>query len=321
MELSIVVATYNVAPYLNELLAALIKCDAQIIVVDDGSTDETFDVCQRYEAIIEYVHVENGGLGRARNIGMRYVSGDYVWFVDGDDLINVQNVLEIKRRIAGSPDLVIFGWQTITNDGVFVGNGRDMSQTSPFTTAVWNKCFKISWLREHEFEFPEGVLFEDMAFAFETFNMARDIQRIPIIGYYYRQRAGSITLGETVDQHRIAALEHLNNSIQKYSDWQDNTKLYQMVMGNWWYHVRQMSQFDDQLFDWYREWKLDFRQFTDLSYQMNWVKRKLLLWAIQHKNTDMISDLAKHNNKAVLKDMENILMHVVLGRLKNNCNN
>lgn len=313
MKLSIIVLAYNVAPYLNKLLIELVKLNAEIIVIDDGSTDDTKAVGQSYGPKVNVISVENGGLGRARNIGLSYATGDYIWFVDGDDLINVKNMLAINHEMTGNPDLVVFGWQVMNEQGQHTGSGRDLSEESPYTTAVWNKYFKTSWLKEKNIKFPEGVLFEDMPFAFETFNASRDIQRIPMIGYYYRQRSGSITLSESGDQKRLVALEQLNNAIDKYSGWQVNTKLYQMVMGNWWYHVRQISQLDDQLLAWYRDWQLDFHQFTDLSYQMNWAKRKLLIYAIQHKNTDLISDLAKRNNKAVLRDMRNILMRVVFG--------
>lgn len=313
MKLSIVVAAYDVAPYLKRLLPELVKLDAEIIVIDDGSTDDTKAVGQSYGPKVNVISVENGGLGRARNIGLSYATGDYIWFVDGDDLINVKNMMTINCEMTGNPDLVVFGWRVMNEQGQLTGDGRDLSEKSPYTTAVWNKYFKTSWLKEQNIKFPEGVLFEDMPFAFETFNTARSIQRVPMIGYYYRKRTGSITLSESGDQKRLAALERLNNAINRYSGWQINTNLYQMVMGNWWYHVQQMSQLDDQLFDWYYEWQLDFHQFTDLSYQMNWVKRKLLIYAIQYKNTDLISDLAKHNNKAVLRDIKNILMRVVLG--------
>lgn len=312
MKLSIVVAAYNVAPYLNRLLIELVKLNAEIIVIDDGSTDGTKAVGQSYGPKVNVISVENGGLGRARNIGLSYATGDYIWFVDGDDLINVKNMMTINCEITENPDLVVFGWQVMNDRGQPTGNGRDLSEKSPYTTAVWNKYFKTSWLKEQNIKFPEGVLFEDMPFSFETFHTARSIQRVPMIGYYYRQRPGSITLSESGDQKRLVALEQLNNVISKYSGWQANAKLYQMVMGNWWYHVQQMSQLNDQLFAWYREWQLDFQQFTDLSYQMNWAKQKLLIYAIHHKNTDLISDLAKRNNKAVLRDMKNILMRVVL---------
>ena len=92
-KISIIVPVYNVASYLDRCLESLIGQtlkDIDIIIVDDGSTDESYSICERYAASdsrIQLVHKTNGGSSSARNVGLTYVKSDYVAFVDSDDLL------------------------------------------------------------------------------------------------------------------------------------------------------------------------------------------------------------------------------------------
>ncbi len=98
MKLSYVVPVYNVAPYLRKCVESLIHQDFsgyEIILIDDGSTDESGKICDEYVSIdnrwiddrytIRVIHQKNGGLSAARNAGVREAKGEYVCFVDSDD--------------------------------------------------------------------------------------------------------------------------------------------------------------------------------------------------------------------------------------------
>lgn len=102
---SIVVPVYNVAEYLNDCVQSLIGQsyhDLQIILVDDGSIDNSLDICKKWKKIdkrIEIFHQENKGLCSARNIGISYAKGEYLCFVDSDDCLHSQFV-EIMVEVA-----------------------------------------------------------------------------------------------------------------------------------------------------------------------------------------------------------------------------
>ena len=107
MKVSIIVAIYNIEPYLEKCLQSLLKCSpriTEIICVDDGSTDNCYSIICKYKEIdsrIIAIHKENGGLSSARNTGMQVASGDFLIFVDGDDYINADVLNALLNKYVG----------------------------------------------------------------------------------------------------------------------------------------------------------------------------------------------------------------------------
>lgn len=101
-EVSIIIPVYNVAKYLHRCLDSIVNQtfkDIEIVIVDDGSTDESLRVCEEYKYIdnrILLIHKDNGGLSSARNKGLEYVSSKYVIFVDSDDYIHKDMVTIVR---------------------------------------------------------------------------------------------------------------------------------------------------------------------------------------------------------------------------------
>ena len=114
--LTVIVPVYNVAPYLNECIDSICKQsyrNLQIVLVDDGSTDGSSDICdawQRRDNRIEVIHKENGGLPSARKAGLSLAQGDYVAFVDGDDWLEL-NCFELLCGLVSkyNADIIAFG--------------------------------------------------------------------------------------------------------------------------------------------------------------------------------------------------------------------
>jgi glycosyltransferase involved in cell wall biosynthesis len=89
-KVSVIIPTYNSAPYLPEALESVLSQsyqDFEIILVDDGSTDNTKEIIQPYQSILKYLYQENKGPGSARNLGLRFARGDYLVFLDADDVL------------------------------------------------------------------------------------------------------------------------------------------------------------------------------------------------------------------------------------------
>lgn len=121
MLLSIVIPVYNLERYIGRCLESCLdqfSCEGnkyEIICVDDGSKDNSASIIKRYsehDARIKYIYKKNGGVSSARNLGLTKASGEYVWFVDGDDWIRKDSIIVIENILASiseKTDSVLFG--------------------------------------------------------------------------------------------------------------------------------------------------------------------------------------------------------------------
>ena len=126
MKISYIVTVFNLDKYVDECLQSVIKnCqnDCEIIVVDDGSTDETGKICDNYSTTYDFVHVvhqENGGLANARNIGTRLANGEWLCFIDGDDYLLEDLTKTAREYLREDLDIVFFDNVSGKNSGEFV---------------------------------------------------------------------------------------------------------------------------------------------------------------------------------------------------------
>lgn len=210
-KLSIVVPVYNVEKYLKRCIESLIAQtfnDYEIILVDDGSTDKSGEICDKFSKLYEkitVIHKENGGLSSARNAGIDIATGEYIGFVDSDDWIepdmydNLYNVAE-KYRL----DMALCGVELDFEDGsskiyYSIENFkilnkeealRDIFVNSLFFEEAWNKIY-----RRHIFDtirYPDGKIHEDTYIICKILDKCNKIGYIPNISYHYFQRSDSI---------------------------------------------------------------------------------------------------------------------------------
>lgn len=123
--ISVVVPVYNVEAYLERCICSLTgqSCpNLEIILVDDGSTDGSFSICQQYagrDSRIKLIHKENGGLASARNAGMEAATGEYLGFVDSDDWVSPDTYQKMADLIElHHPDVIRFGYQKVADGRV-----------------------------------------------------------------------------------------------------------------------------------------------------------------------------------------------------------
>ena len=123
--LSIIVPVYNVEKYLNQCIDSIIdggfneKC--QLILVDDGSTDHSGSICDDYKATnIVVIHKKNGGLASARNTGIKYASGKYIAFIDSDDYVARNSIVNVLNEIRKEDGIDVYFMQ---GDKVYI-NGK-----------------------------------------------------------------------------------------------------------------------------------------------------------------------------------------------------
>jgi len=213
--LSVIVPVYGVEEWLPEFLDSLVAQsfeDWQAIVVIDGSPDGCEDIAREYAARDPRigVHVfENGGLGRARNRGLRLAESEYVIFPDSDDILEPECfAVLMDSALRSGADIVTAPSTDFYPDGT---ERRYWAHSSPlFDSArhgltladeprliwdhtAWNKVFRRELLVSHGLDYPEDTLCEDVAHSSRAYSLAGSVDVVPRVIYRHRRREGAIT--------------------------------------------------------------------------------------------------------------------------------
>lgn len=246
MLISVVVPIYNVEKYLENAVKSLLAqtlTDIEVILVDDGSTDDSGKIADKLGELdnrIKVVHKENGGAPSARNQGMQVSSGKYLYFMDPDDLMKpkmLENLyLKAERDKA---QMVISGFtnQYFENDRNFqtlvkpeektYANQKEFRKyayryfNDTLIAVPWNKLYLASYLKGKNIKFPE-VKWDDLHFNMEVI---RDIERVSVISntdyQFLRSRPGSETT--TVFNKKLIDIrkQQFEHVLDVYSYWKD----------------------------------------------------------------------------------------------------
>lgn len=228
MRFSVIVPVYNVEDYLEACVASVIAqtCrDYELILVDDGSTDQSGAMCDRLaqQYHCRVIHQENGGLGAARNTGIEAAQGDYLVFLDSDDFLSpdaLQGLSEEMDRV--DADIYAFGFVTSDGSRDLAAFVDDLPYHQPLTLAACpqlilaqpNACCKVvrrSLFLSSGVRFPSRVWYEDIRTTPKLSALAQAIDALPNTWYHYVQREGSITRNTNLDRNReiIDAFEDL----------------------------------------------------------------------------------------------------------------
>ena len=209
-KISVVIPIYNVAPYLKECLDSVINQtyqNLQIILVNDGSTDESEKIAMDYlnDPRVELITTDNGGLSRARNIGLEKAIGEYIYFIDSDDYIDLGFIKEMIN-IALEYDVEFVCNEQIVYVGKFLGRKKINKEAKILTPnsrnmsiggSIWRCLFAKSLIDRSGVKFLEGKTHEDEGFLYMIFPFAKKFALYCGKPYYYRQRTGSI-----MDRHK-----------------------------------------------------------------------------------------------------------------------
>lgn len=230
--ISVVVPVYNVAGYLDDCLTSVCGQSydkLQIILVDDGSTDDSGDECARCasrDPRVEVIHTANSGLSAARNAGMRLVDGDYVIFVDSDDVLGHCHIENLFYAVSRTKDplnsVAVTSFTSIGDEHRVVGQYCEnavttlvsLSASQAISTSVtlgerfaayaWGKLYPRALFPI--LKYPVGRYYEDQFVTYKIFLAAADIVYEDADDYLYRRgRLGSITLGS-----RVRELDYLD---------------------------------------------------------------------------------------------------------------
>lgn len=218
---SIVIPVYNVEKYLEQCLDSVLKqnmLNIEVICVNDGSTDNSGDILERYkknDSRIKVISQENEGLSSARNTGINHATYEYILFLDSDDMLCENALLTIIESLSQTKVDVLFYdamciYETkeleLTRNKdayymrkkVYKGPVKlrtmfcDMVENDDFVIAAWNFCIKREWLENNELYFEKGRIYEDFPFLLKMFFLDGLSSHINQQLIKYRVRAGSI---------------------------------------------------------------------------------------------------------------------------------
>ena len=241
--ISVVVAFFNNEDDLGDCLdsiAAQTHPDLEVIMVDDGSSDHSAEIARAKAAAdprFTLLQPEHGGPGGARNRGVERARGEYLAFVDGDDVLpaNAYELLLHALERSGS-DFVSGAVYRVGPKGITPSalhslalkgrqTGTHVTRTPRllYDVSVWNKLFRRSFWDQHQLSYPEGVVWEDLRLMTKAHVLARAVDVIPDIVYYWRERAQgglSITQSRTSVANlrdRMTAMNDIDQFIAAHS--------------------------------------------------------------------------------------------------------
>lgn len=225
IKVSFIVAVYNVEKYLDRCIQSIqtqLYQDIEIILVNDGSTDRSLEICNSYaqkDNRIKVLNQDNQGPASARNKALHVATGEWIGFVDGDDFVDPRICTNVVEYFNENYDFIIFSYADYEKGAIHkVDHARDkiefeknhfgilqqatlndigrykynLRMVNP--VGLWNKFYKRKFIEEHKIAFDPDILkLEDIAFNFMVYEYANRALYIPDVGYYYCYNPDSVT--------------------------------------------------------------------------------------------------------------------------------
>jgi len=215
---TIIVPAYNAADYLPGCMSSIVRqtyANLEVLVVDDGSTDGSPAICDAWEhkdPRIHAIHQSNAGVSAARNTGLDHATGEYIMFIDSDDMIEPNTVEIMLNRATRNRSQIVFcanwdghmtqnGWEPICHNTYydfststseeFIG-WFDKLADAMYIFAPWGKLFERAFIEQCGARFPVGVIVgEDSMFNFQLYAGAERVSCVPHALYRYIIRSAS----------------------------------------------------------------------------------------------------------------------------------
>ena len=272
VKVSIGIPVYNVAKYLRQCLDSIVKqtfTDFEVIMTDDGSNDDSFNICQEYvakDSRFKLIHQENKGAAEARNTCLKHMKGKYVTWVDSDDIINPDYLEKLMTTILETQsDIVQCMFYGIENDQQVyyvlpqLANGVKRIELSR-DELLWNTwtdkyyitimCASLVDRRLYQgFYLSQGILYEDIGNKFKLYFRANKMIIISDALYGYRKRGNSI-MGKTRSEIDNFKENYLYN-LEKYVYYlelanMDNNRVHRIYLEIMEF-LKNSTRFDDQV--------------------------------------------------------------------------
>lgn len=243
MVFSIIVPIYNVEKYLDKCITSIISQSykhIEIILVNDGSTDGSLEICKNYKTKdnrISLLNKKNGGLSSARNYGLKFANGDYITFLDSDDFIdsgyfedayqclNETNIdllvygyyrdLEENDKIISSIENRVAKNELITNIEKIASAMMNLKENNIADTSC-TKFYRRELISKYDVTFPEGEIFEDTEFNFNLLNHTKTVLLRNKSFLHYIKRKNIKTITNTFNEYKLKYLLSRCMTMNKY---------------------------------------------------------------------------------------------------------
>lgn len=233
-KICIIVPVYNVERYVEKCIASILAqsyTNIEVIIVDDGSTDNSLGLCiecSKQDKRVKVVSKKNGGLSDARNYGMQFCTCELITFIDSDDFVSrnyVKNLYELMQKYQA--DIACTNYirfydncdvATVNKkifEKVFDSQGaiKDVLYQKNIANSAWGKIYKFSLFED--IIFPKGRLCEDLGTFYKLFRKASIIVYSSIQDYYYLQRKTSI-MGSEFTENKLDSLYFANEIYNEF---------------------------------------------------------------------------------------------------------
>ncbi|MBQ9025051.1 MAG: glycosyltransferase [Methanobrevibacter sp.] len=237
VKVSVIIPVYNVEKYLKKCLDSVINQtleDIEIICVDDGSTDNSLAILNEYkksDGRIQLIRQENQGHSGATNTGLKYVTGDYIFFVDSDDWIELTALEKLyNNAIENDSDLVLYDaiehfpsndrirnyylLNDLRNEVFDYKSEKKLVINSYYVQ--WSKLYKTSFFKKHNLKLPNFLLFEDIGLNVAAISLAERITYLPEILYHYNRLNESSMQNTKIEDKRSNIIFDVINYVEKF---------------------------------------------------------------------------------------------------------
>ena len=231
MMISIVIPVYNAQQTIGCTVDSILSqkdVDIEIIIIDDGSSDNSGEICKRFSLIderVHYVHTENRGVSEARNEGIKLSKGEWISFVDSDDQLLPNAYNSIKENLQEDVELIVFGYIKKTNSAIvapsehkkyyynsqMISNDFGYLFTHGFFHPVWNKIYKKECIT-HTFDCKRS-LGEDILFNLDYLKHINKIVCLPLALYYYNDYSSANSLSHKYRSDAVEIQRDIRNKL------------------------------------------------------------------------------------------------------------
>ena len=265
-QVSIIIPVFNVLEYLDECLNSVVNQtykELEIIVVDDGSTDGSGEKCDewsRKDNRITVIHKANGGVSRARNVGIKAAHGQYIGFVDSDDWID-PNMYERLVTAIGDADIVCCGYVDYPMGTLDLPVKRGIKKAEPcsieeayihiyekngYFMSIWNKLFSREALIKNGnlIEMDTSIIWgEDELWLACVMSNCRKVAFVPEALYYWRPRTSSVTRVKTLTTRHMTLFEAKRKTMESLPRVKTVQELYRSVTFNDCFYLKIMAYY------------------------------------------------------------------------------
>ena len=220
--ISIIIPVHNAEQYIDECLKSVLNQgdhNIEVLLIENGSTDNSVEICRRYSSAddrIRFYVSERKGVSFARNIGINSANGEYIIFLDADDMLQPGSLNIIEENTFDKLDILIMNYtrtypsfaynnevkkvdknllaKAILHFSKYCKKLDDIGADEIAIWTCWGKCFRKELLLDNKVYFPENITHsEDTAFYFHAVCSAENIFFMDSVIYYYRENASSVT--------------------------------------------------------------------------------------------------------------------------------